>query len=41
MTKYNRYKVTRTWYVTATSKAEALSKSNQILHKEAKVTKEE
>jgi len=33
------YQVTRTWYVSSTDTAEAISKSNQILHKEVRARK--
>ena len=33
------YRVTRTWYVEAESINDAISKSNQILHKDVRVTK--
>ena len=34
-----KYEVTRTWYVTAKTTVEAISKSNQILHYEVHATK--
>ena len=33
------YKVTRTWYLTATSCTEAISKSNQVLHQGVRARK--
>ena len=36
-----QYEVTRTWYVTAKTTVEAISKSNQILHHEVHAAKME
>jgi len=34
-----KYKVTKTWYLTAEDIAEAISKSNQVLHQDVRAKK--